>query len=404
MTTVNKTVRVAAEAQALVNKALSRVSTGDRARVEQALSAVAGQNRDRYLNRAEAQVVVDAFESVAAGSGLLGGEQLQQALTLVEARAKALSQASNVDGVSAHFTFQGSLEQKLIAELHDAVAAAKGRRLDVNMMIFEFQSDGIEQAIADVARANPNVTFRIVADAGQASSGGGNALPSLLELKLPNVQVKYKKDFPYVWDSNRKAPVYNHGASKGLNHHKGFATLVDGVPDRLVTGSFNWSNTADTKNYEDMVVMKAVDAATRRAVSQYHDEFAGFFNGEGNALPPNAFHNFKRTAWNELVVQNGGRPTPFVPRPADDYPRYEPGAPSAQAFDLNGFRPEDKARLSSLVGSRLAGSIWSERARYGRFDSFEELAARVPAVASLPAEKRQALQAHAQLGSGAVSI
>ena len=46
------------------------------------------------------------------------------------------------------------------------------------------------------------------------------------------------------------------------------AALLDGMPDRVVTRSFNWSKTANDKNYEDMVVMRGVDTGTRRAVAQ----------------------------------------------------------------------------------------------------------------------------------------
>src|SRR6185436_14116542 len=144
------------------------------------------------------------------------------------------------------------LTSKVIGELQDAVARANGRPMDVDMMIFEFQSDRIEKAITDIAKANPNVKFRIVADSTQASATGGNALPSILSQHLPNIEVKFKKDFPYRWDAGKQAAVYDHNITGGLNPHKGFATFIDGLPDRLVPGSFNWSDTADNSNYEDL--------------------------------------------------------------------------------------------------------------------------------------------------------
>jgi len=66
--------------------------------------------------------------------------------------------------VSAHFSFDESLEAKLVAELNDTATRAAGRPTEIDMMIFEFQSNEIQKAITDIAKSNPNVTFRVIAD------------------------------------------------------------------------------------------------------------------------------------------------------------------------------------------------------------------------------------------------
>lgn len=396
-------IRIAADAKASVETALARVNTADRKKVEQALVRAATQNADRYLNAAEVKAVLDAFDQVSPDATVkLSGESLGLALDLAHAAAGSMESLSNVDGVSAHFSFQESLEAKLISELKDTVAAAKGRPTEINMMIFQFQSDEVEQAIVDLAKNHPNVTFRIIGDSGQASSSRGNALPSILDHKLPNVQVKYKTDFPYTWSDSKKKAVYNHGASSGLNHHKGFVSVIEGRVDRVVTGSFNWSDTADEKNYEDLVAIRAMDASTRRAGEQYLDEFAGFFNG-GAALSPNAFWNWRGEKMNALAEANGVPPSPFTPKPDDSYPAYQP-TQDARSIDVNGFRLQDKSRLDALVGRKLAGNIRAERSRHGRFASFEELMARVPQLAGLDADKRATLERDLFFGSHTVSI
>jgi competence ComEA-like helix-hairpin-helix protein len=272
--------------------------------------------------------------------------------------------------------------------------------MDVNMMIFEFQSDAIEQTIASLARQHPNVTFRIIGDSGQASDTGGNALPSLLKERLPNVLVKYKKDFPYVWSDTQKRPVYNHGASQGLNHHKGFATFIDGKPDVLVTGSFNWSNTADTKNYEDLTVFRNMDSSTRRGIEQFGEEFAGFWNNRDATLSPNEFLNFRGERWNEMLVRNGQRPVSTTNRPSDDYGRYELPRDD-KSIDVNGFRAQDEVRLGLLLGSKtLARTVMQERSKFGRFADLAELRERVPALARYSGAQLASIG----FGSGQVSI
>ncbi|MBS1152917.1 MAG: hypothetical protein H6Q89_4615, partial [Myxococcaceae bacterium] len=269
-------LKIAASARPLLDRVLARaVTADDQAKVKAALVAAAKVNGDKYLTVSEVQTIADAFETSAPGAAPLTSAQLGVGIELAHTQLKSMGSLGNLDGVSLHFTFQESLEKKLLGELAGTIERAKGKPVEVNMMIFEFQSDGIQKAISDAAKNNPNVKFRIIADSGQASPGGGNALPELLKEKLPNIEVKYKKDFPYVWNATTGRPAYNHGATQGLNHHKGFSTSIDGRPDRLVTGSFNWSATADTKNYEDLTVYSAVDAATRRPVEQYTDEFAG---------------------------------------------------------------------------------------------------------------------------------
>ncbi|MBI5545338.1 MAG: helix-hairpin-helix domain-containing protein [Deltaproteobacteria bacterium] len=395
--------KVAADAKPVVDKALAKVSAQDQSKVKEALAQVAEQNGDKFLNQAEAQQVADCFERAAPSNALLTGAAVDAALAEAGAQSAKQRQAANVDGISTHFSFSESLEAKLIDELNDTVSRAAGRPVEINMMIFEFQSDNIEKAIVDIARAHPHVTFRVVADSTQSSASGGNALPEIVKKKLPNIEVKYKKDFPYVWSASKGQPAYNHGATKGLNHHKGFVSTIDGVPDRLVLGSFNWSTTADTKNYEDLMTFKSMDSSTRAAIEQYQDEFSAYFNNNEATLSPNAFANFKKQQWSEMLVKNGKPPLHFTPLADDSYPTYVPRR-DAQGFDLNGFRPADKDRLDQLVGSKVAQAIRSDRARYGRFASFSELQDRVKSVASLPAEKLEALQKNGSFGALTVSV
>lgn len=393
-------LKISASARPLVDRALARAATpDDQAKVKAALVAAAQVNGNKVLSTAEVQAVVDAFEQAAAGGAPMTSAQLGVGIELAHTQLKSMASLGNLDGVEVNFTFQQSLEKKLIGELAGVVERAKGKPVEINMMIFEFQSDGIQKAIEDTAKNNPNVKFRIIGDSGQASAVGGNALPELLKLKLPNIEVKFKKDFPYKWDDTKGSPVFSHNDTKGLNHHKGFSALIDGRPDRLVTGSFNWSNTADTKNYEDLTTYTAQDAATRRPVEQYTDEFAGFWNNSEAALSPNDFANFKDAQWNAMLAAHGKPVRTFPPKPSDAYAAYTP-AKDDRTFDVNGFRPVDKTRLTAALGSTLAKAVISERTRAGRFASMEELLERVPKLATVDAKKLEGFF----FGSGKVSL
>lgn len=393
-------MKISAAARPIVDQLLARAATdADRAKISEVLLKATTGDGNKVLSAVEAQAILDTFNGVQLGTGTLTPESLGLGLEKSTASIASMKELANLDGISTLFTLQGSsVKDKMIAELNASVARANGRPMDINMSIFEFQSDSLENALVDIAKKNPNVTIRIIGDSGQAADTGGNALPSILKHTLPNVQVKYKKDFPYLFSATAGRPVFNHGASKGLNHHKGFVTVIDGKPDLLVSGSFNWSDTADTKNYENLMVMKNTDSSSRRGLEQFGDEFAGFWNNADACLSPNEFANFKAKKWNDLLVANGKPPLSTTPRPSDAYAPYTPRVD--RSADLNGFRPSDRKRLTELVGSTLAKAITAERKAHGRFASVADLQERVPGTASLSADVLAALH----FGSGLVSI
>ncbi|MGV3621400.1 MAG: phospholipase D-like domain-containing protein [Archangium sp.] len=393
-------LKIASAARPLVDQVLARATNAsDRTRIEGALVAAAGSDLNKVLSHAEVKAVVDGF---TAASSAATTDTIGLGISNAHTSLQEMKDLANLDGVSNLFTLQGqSVEARMIKELQDAVVRANGRPMDVNMLIFEFQSDGMEKAIADIARDHSNVTFRVIADSGQASASGGNALPELLKLGLPNIQVKYKKDFPYVWSDTKKSPVYNHGATQGLNHHKGFVTVIDGKPDALLTGSFNWSSTADTKNYEDLTVFQNKDSSSRRAIEQFGEEFVGYWNNPNAALSPNAFQNFKGTRWNDMMRAHGLAGTSFTNRADDSYASYALPTDD-KSLDVNGFRAQDEARLATLLGSKaVARTVISERTKFARFADLNDLLERMPQLAARLTElERQ----HLGFGSGQASI
>lgn len=402
MATTFSRLKLSTDARPLVDQVLARAANAtDRKKIEAALVQAAGVDGNKVLSAKEVRAIADAFQAASTGNAALTPDHLGIGLEKATTTLKSMETLGNLDGVTNAFTLQGaSVEAKLIADLNASVARANGRPMDVNILIFEFQSDNIEKALTDIAKQHPNVKIRIIADSGQASESGGNALPSLLKQKLPNVEVKFKKDFPYVWSSSLGRPTYNHGATGGLNHHKGLVTFIDGKPDTLVTGSFNWSNTADSKNYENLTTFQNMDSASARAITQFGEEFAGFWNNPEAALSPNAFQNFKGEKWNAMMIANGKAPNAKTNRPDDAYAAYTLPT-DAKSIDVNSVRVADEARLATLLGSKtLARTVRLEREKFGRFADVADLKERVPALAGFSDAQLSAIG----FGSGRVSI
>lgn len=94
---------------------------------------------------------------------------------------------------------------------------------------------------------------------------------------LPNLDIRFKIDEPYVWSASRRYVTYSHAASKGLNHHKGMVVRAGGQPLELVSGSYNWSGTAEDSNYENLMVIDRDDVPHRDLMYDYAAEFDGFY-------------------------------------------------------------------------------------------------------------------------------
>jgi phosphatidylserine/phosphatidylglycerophosphate/cardiolipin synthase-like enzyme len=310
-------------------------------------------------------------------------------------------------GFTAHFNSDGTrLDGKLIEALRDAEAKAReGKRLDLNMTIFQFQSVPIAEELLRIARENPNARLRIIGDWSQSSNDGNNRLPLIerqaASLGLRNIDIRYKKDEPYQWDEGKERPVFAHSRARGLVHRKGFVALVDGVPVKMAFGSFNWSETADSKNYEDLVIVDPVGEVTEAMALQYEREFAAFVN-HPDALTGAQARAFKRDSLNRMRSEHGRDPGADGERDAGPEPeKYV--SPARSAFDVNSFAADDAARLDALVGQPLADEVRGELRERGRFDSYLDLAARIPRIDLAPAEARQAL-ALAGFGEGRLAV
>ncbi len=395
-------VASSAATRALVKQTLDQAPSAERRDVRRLFTQAAGTDGNRHLSMAEAMMARDAYQTAkAAGAGVAGAE------TSLAAQIDAIVSTKDADGVRPYFTsIHPDLDEVIIGRMQAVVAAAAGKPVELHAMVFSFTDPQIADAILALAEQHPNVSFRLITDFSQTSKSGGRQSPRLVDEAakrgLDNVHVKYKRDGAYVWSASAKRPVYNHGASKGLNHHKGMVALVDGQPVELITGSYNWSQSAEDSNYENLFVIDASNPANRRLLAGYQAEFAAFFN-HADALNTSQATAWKRQMMHELRVAHGEPGLPEAP-PAVPSPAYVPRTPGP-SFDLNRLDDAGYAKLRTLVGSSsLVRSIVYNFATWGAFTSWDNLVERVPKVADLPASKQDAMQAALRFGTGKVLI
>ena len=284
------TIKKLPQAQTILNS----IHTADAAtaeKLQEAVKAAAGVDGDRVLDLFEAEAIQATIAEVTQGSD--GPLTLSQAEAVQSALALRIGQmkSERVQATDAIFTSEGgaleTFRGKILGSMEDTLRKANGRPVDINMMVFSFTDSVLADEILRLARENPNANFRLLTDWSQMSSSGSRQSARLARTAfdegLDNLDIKFKKDNPYVWDPEQGRPVFSHRNTKGLNHHKGFVTLIEGRPQKMVFGSFKWSLGAMTRNYENLMSLDRKDP-DHRGVGFLQKEFEEFWNRDDVAL------------------------------------------------------------------------------------------------------------------------
>lgn len=177
------------------------------------------------------------------------------------------------------------LRDRILAVIRDAASLAGDHQVDVHIMAFSFTDAKIADLLVQSARSQPNLSIRLIADWSQGAEGTERKIRALAALGLPNLEVRYKKDQPYVWDADARRMQWSYQASRGLLHHKTLAVLVDGRPHTLLCGSFNWSKRS-AKSYENLIVLTADDPASMHVMTAIEREFEALWSDGAAALSP----------------------------------------------------------------------------------------------------------------------
>ncbi|GAB6077083.1 phospholipase D family nuclease [Desulfurobacterium crinifex] len=148
--------------------------------------------------------------------------------------------------ISPYFSPRGGCTSTVISEINRA-------KNHIDVAVFSFTSKSIARAL--IKAHNRGVRVRVIIDQGTARSK--NCVGPVLE--AAGIPVRYKK-----------------GNGGGLMHHK--YAVIDGKI--LITGSFNWTVSAEKRNDENLVVIKGasevIDAYERNFKKLW--EMAGLTN------------------------------------------------------------------------------------------------------------------------------
>ena len=220
-------------------------------------------------------------------------------------------------GIETRFNSVERLEKYVKEAFSEAVARAKdGKPATIDIMIFSFTSPSLSDSLLRIARDYPSVKIRIIANLSQLFREPTSVVPDIegiasgkieayrtvadrrkafikdpaehtlaveSELKqviseyrqkpLPNIELKYKWFPAFSWEDKLGKADYDHFHPKAsLLHHK--VAVING--ETLVTGSYNWSNYAETKNLENLMVVRGPE--NRALVDDFEAEFEAMWN------------------------------------------------------------------------------------------------------------------------------
>jgi phosphatidylserine/phosphatidylglycerophosphate/cardiolipin synthase-like enzyme len=182
-------------------------------------------------------------------------------------------------GTEALFTSMAggkALRARILALIDDACVKAQDHSVDVNIMTFSFTDSDIADALATAAE-QPGLTIRLIADWTQRAADGCQQVGRLADLGSPSLQIRYKKDQPYVWDATDARIRWSYRASRGMLHHKTLSVIVDGEPWRLACGSSNWTDKA-AQSYENLLILSDSTPGCRDLMSRVELEFEALWS------------------------------------------------------------------------------------------------------------------------------
>jgi competence ComEA-like helix-hairpin-helix protein len=381
--------------------------------IDDAIGELVGVDGNRVLDEVEAQALRGVYDTViGTQTGPITLQQAEEIKTALGARMDQMK-SEQVKATDVIFTSEGQaltrFRTRIMGQITSTIEKANGRPVDVNMMLFSFTDKVMADQILDMARTHPNVTFRLMTDWTQLASSGSRQPPRLAKIAeqegLTNVQVKFKNDNPYIWSDSRQRPVFSHGHTKGLNHHKGFVTLIDGRPETMAFGSFNWSVSAMKRNYENLMLLDRKDPDNRPVMKGYQKEFEAFWNDDDMALMYSEARQRKNELFQALYDANGVAYTPSSTPTGASFDDVDYVAEDVNgAYDINSFHSQDADQLVALLGKTRSNKIFRELRDFGRFNSFTELLARVPDLARAPTWKLEQLRENVEFGVGGLSI
>lgn len=168
------------------------------------------------------------------------------------------------------------IDRDLIDLVHRVEASGS-----LDLAMFSLTRLELAEAILRSAERNPGARFRLLLDHAQLDDAdpvqsklGPWLEQKAAEMELKNIQVRYRfRRNAYGYSQEEKKPILISYLSLFL-HHKNVT-----VNDReMAIGSYNWSNSAEFLNFENVMFFNALYAGHRHIIDRFKAEFETLWN------------------------------------------------------------------------------------------------------------------------------
>lgn len=187
---------------------------------------------------------------VLVGASMVAGAYVERAATVTgSSTTSSPTSTTTQDAITSYsvcFSPGGNCAQQLIALIGTANSS-------IHIMIYEFSNTAIAQAL--VQAKERGVDVKVIMDGSEATTDNVAVLPILNQSGIP-------------------LKIYT--PLNGILHDK--IAIIDG--EVVVTGSYNWSYSADDFNDENLLVLRSTSLA-----AQYEADFQTLWNST-SSLPP----------------------------------------------------------------------------------------------------------------------
>lgn len=169
-----------------------------------------------------------------------------------------------------------SIESRILSVMGEV-----SRHGSMDIAMFSFTHRGIADRIISIAKKRPDARFRLLFDHSMMTPGPDRIgiMPPEIEERIKregidNIEVRYRfRANAYGWDKEKKAVGLDHFKSY-LLHHK--MVIID--RKKMVYGSYNWSGSAEERNFEDAMIIDSSGTSGKEVVSRFLAEFDTLWN------------------------------------------------------------------------------------------------------------------------------
>lgn len=185
---------------------------------------------------------------------------------------------TSIDGGTAHRAL-------ILQEIENASVQSwhSGRRARLDIMCFAFTDKTIAKALITFLDTTPQAHVRILADWGQGAKASASVVRYLADLDRDDLTVRIKADAPYFRDPETGEVRWGYLQSQGMLHHKTLGVVLQGVTERMVLGSFNWSNRG-SRAYENTLLLERSDD-TAATLDAFTDELDALWDCDDATMP-----------------------------------------------------------------------------------------------------------------------